>query len=89
MLYISTTRCFVFVLKQKFCVLKQKFSRNQFSKRNYVDSILEWGHSTWLPISKYDVFPTSILFVFCITMHYPVLIHISDLHALSKLAGET
>ena len=59
MLYISTAGCFVFVLKQKFCVLKQKFSRNQFSKRNYVDSILEWGHSTWLPISKYDVFPAS------------------------------
>ena len=57
--------CFAYVLKQKFYVLRQKLPKNQFSKRNYVDSILEWGHSTWSPISKYDVFPASILFVFC------------------------
>ena len=68
---------FVFVLRQKFYVLRQKPPKNQFSKRNYVDSILEWGHSTWPPILKYDVFPALILFVFCITMHCPVLIHIS------------
>ena len=76
-MYISTARCFVFVLKQKFYVLRQKLLKNQFSERNYVDLILEWGHSTWLPLSKYDVFPVLILFVFCITMHYPVLMHIS------------
>ena len=76
-MYISTARCFVFVLKQKFYVLRQKLPKNQFSERNYVDSILEWGHSKWLLLSKYDVFPVLILFVFCITMHYPVLMHIS------------
>ena len=72
MLYISTAGCFVFVLKQKFYVLRQNLPKNQFPKRNYVDSILEWGHSTWPLISKYDVFPASILFGFCITMHYPL-----------------
>ena len=50
-------------------VLKQKFS--QFSKRNYVDLILEWGPYTWPPLSKYDVFPALILFVFCITIDNP------------------
>ena len=63
-------------MKQKFYVLKQKLFENQFSK-SYVDSILEWGHSTSPLLSKYDVFPASILFVFCNTMHYPVLIHVN------------
>ena len=83
MLYISTAGCFVCVLKQKFYVSRQKLPKNQFSKRNYADSILDWGHSTWSPILKYDMFPASNLFVFCITMHYPVLIHINASHTIS------
>ena len=64
MLQTSTTGHIAYVLKQKF---------SQFSKRNYVDLILEWGPYTWPPLAKYDVFSASILFVFCITMHYPVV----------------
>ena len=56
MLRISTTECIAFVLKQKFYVLRQKIPKNQISNRIYVDSILQLGHLTWHPISKYVVF---------------------------------
>ena len=46
-----------------------------------LDSFHEWDHSTWPPSSKHDVFPASILFGFCITMHNPVLIDINGLYA--------
>ena len=52
--------------------------------RSYVDSLLKWSHSTWPPLSRYDVFPASVLFGFCITMHYP-LIHIISMRTNIRL----
>ena len=63
-----------FCFEAKVLLFRQKFSENQFSNRNYVDSsVHERSHSTWPPISK--CFRLQF-FGFCITMHYP-LIHIN------------
>ena len=53
-----------FCFEAKVLPFRQTFSKNQFSNRNCVDSSRhKWGHSTWPPISKSDVFPASIFWV--------------------------
>ena len=72
-------RMYSFHFDIKFTFSGKSYQTNQFSNRNYIDSLLESGHSIWPPISKLDMCLASILFGFCITMHYPVLLHINGL----------
>ena len=53
-----------------------RFTAKDFKEINFLTETT-LIHSLSGAISKYDVFPASILFGFCITMLYPVLIHIN------------